>query len=79
MVTRMGDWEIGVVSGRLPDNPGGLTCMYYGFELPKGTNTHSWFTEKVVNQWYITYDMTFCEIRELCSSGSTNYDSFELR
>ena len=23
----MGDREIGVVSGRLPDNPGGLACM----------------------------------------------------
>ena len=24
---RTGDWEIGVVSGRLPDNPGELACM----------------------------------------------------
>ena len=28
-MTRTGDREIGVVSGRLPDNPGGLACMYY--------------------------------------------------
>ena len=27
MVTRTGDREIGVVSGRLPDNPGELACM----------------------------------------------------
>ena len=26
-MTRTGDREIGVVSGRLPDNPGGLACM----------------------------------------------------
>ena len=26
-MTRTGDQEIGVVSGRLPDNPGELACM----------------------------------------------------
>ena len=27
MVTRTGDREVGVVCGRLPDNPGELACM----------------------------------------------------
>ena len=27
-MTRTGDREIGVVSGRLPDNPGELACMH---------------------------------------------------
>ena len=29
LVTRPGDWQIGVVSGRFPDNPGEL--VYMGF------------------------------------------------
>ena len=29
MVTRTGDREIGVVSGRLPDNTGELACMQF--------------------------------------------------
>ena len=27
-MTRMGEREIGAVSGRLPDNPGELACMH---------------------------------------------------
>ena len=26
-MTRMGDWEIGVISRRVPNNPGELACM----------------------------------------------------
>ena len=32
-MTRTGDREIGVVSGRLPDNPGELACMYAAGDL----------------------------------------------
>ena len=28
-MTRTGDREVGVVSGRLPDNPGELACMVW--------------------------------------------------
>ena len=33
-MTRTGDREIGVVSGRLPDNPGGLACMCSASRVP---------------------------------------------
>ena len=32
-MTRTGDREVGVVSGRLPDNPGKLACMLYPAEV----------------------------------------------
>ena len=31
MVTRTGGREVGIVSGRLPDNPGELACMKLDF------------------------------------------------
>ena len=34
-MTRAGDREIGVVSGRLPDNPGWLACM----KMKEGVST----------------------------------------
>ena len=33
MVTRTGDREVGVVFGRLSDNPGELACMLYPAEV----------------------------------------------
>ena len=32
-MTRTGDREVGVVSGRLPDNPGELACRLYPAEV----------------------------------------------
>ena len=37
-MTRTGDREIGVVSGRLPDNPGTLACMNLGRTLTVQSN-----------------------------------------
>ena len=34
-MTRTGDREIGVVSGRLPDNTGELACMPMGVKMQK--------------------------------------------
>ena len=40
--------------------------------------THSWLTEKVVNQWYITYDMTFCKKIMFIMIASNFIDKFCL-
>ena len=56
MVTRTGDREIGVVSGRLPDNPGELACMQHG----KGDSIFPFRMKKAVDlewrlgRWFIT-------------------------
>ena len=49
-MTRTGDQEIGVVSGRLPDNPGELACMTRGLRnRGEMTNYPSKYTQPV--QW----------------------------
>ena len=47
MVTRTGDREIGVVSGRLPDNTGELACMHV---LKVNNNIWEYVTGVCINQ-----------------------------
>ena len=49
LVTCTGDWEIGVISGRLPDNPGELACMPSAHAIPyKYTLTFSFLPHWVI-------------------------------